>query len=235
MLTLARQIRGHEIMSAQMIDHQDAVKNLMAERYLLGELNASEQEAYEEHLFSCDVCFEHVKAGTEFVSHLRRMEMDEPVIVVPGFMARLMTSLRQPLTIVACALLACVSGLSVYQRGIITGLRQAQVMPTIFLSDGAKAGGTQEIRVAANSRFYLDFQLTQDENFSSYKGEILNESNHPADSFSISAEQAKDTIHVLLDSNKVGPGNYIVVVNGLSPDGRKTEVTRYRFHVLLKE
>jgi hypothetical protein len=40
-----------------MIDHQDAVKSLMAERYLLGELNAGEREAYEEHFFSCDACF----------------------------------------------------------------------------------------------------------------------------------------------------------------------------------
>ena len=50
-------------MSAQMIDHQDAVKSLMAERYLLGELNASEREAYEEHLFSCDACFDQFTAA----------------------------------------------------------------------------------------------------------------------------------------------------------------------------
>lgn len=64
-------------MSAQMIDHQEAVKNLMAERYLLGELNAGEREAYEEHLFSCNACFEQVKAGTEFIGHLRQMGADE--------------------------------------------------------------------------------------------------------------------------------------------------------------
>lgn len=218
-----------------MIDHQDAVKGLMAERYLLGELNASEREAYEEHLFSCDACFEQVKAGTEFVGHLRRMGAEEPVTVVPGFMNRLMTSLRQPLTVAACALLACVSGLSVYQRGIIAGLRQAQVMPSLFLSDGAKAGGTQQITVAANTRFYLDIQLLQSGDFSSYEGQILTESQHPKTTFSISAEQTKDTIHVLLDSDIVSSGSYIMVVNGLSPDGRKTEVTRYKFQVLLKE
>ena len=222
-------------MSAQMIDHQEAVKNLMAERYLLGELNAGEREAYEEHLFSCNACFEQVKAGTEFVGHLRQIGTEEPVAVVPGVMARLMTNLRQPLTVAACALLACVSGLSVYQHGIISGLRQAQVMPSLFLSDGAKAGGTQQIIVAANTRFYLDIQLLQSGGFSSYEGQVLTESQHPKTTFSISAEQSKDTIHVLLDSDKVGPGNYIMVVNGLSPYGRKTEVTRYKFQVLLKE
>src|SRR5579864_8034895 len=105
-------------MSAQMIDHQEAVKNLMAERYLLGELNAGEREAYEEHLFSCDACFDQVKAGTEFVGHLRQIGTEKAAAVMPGFLARLMTSLRQPMTVAACALLACISGLSVYQRGI---------------------------------------------------------------------------------------------------------------------
>jgi Putative zinc-finger len=223
-------------MSGQMIDHQEAVKNLMAERYLLGELNAGEREAYEEHLFSCDACFEQVKAGTEFVGHLRRMGTEEPrPALAPGFIARLMTSLRQPLMVAACALLACVSGLSVYQRGIIAGLRQAQVMPSLFLSDGAKAGGTQQITVAANTRFDLSIQLLQSGDFSSYEGQVLTESQHLKTTFSISAEQTRDTIHVLLDSSIVGPGNYLMVVNGLAPDGRKTEVTRYRFQVLLKE
>jgi len=226
-------------MSAQMIDHQDAVKSLMAERYLLGELKAGEREAYEEHLFSCDACFEQVKAGTEFVGHLRRMGGEEPVAVAPGFMARLMTSLRQPLMVAACALLACVSGLSVYQRGIIAGLRQAQVMPHTFLSDGAKAGGIQQITVAANARFYLDIQLVQSGDlsgdFSSYEGQVLTESQHLKTTFSISPEQSKDTIPVLLDSSLVVPGKYVMVINGLAPDGRKTEVTRFKFQILLKE
>jgi hypothetical protein len=223
-------------MSAQMIDHQDAVKSLMAERYLLGELNAGEREAYEEHLFCCDACFEQVKAGTEFVGHLRRMGPEEPrPALAQGFMARLMTSLRQPLTVVACFLLACVSGLSVYQHGIIVGLRQAQVVPSLFLSDGAKAGGTQQITVAANTRFYLDIQLLQNGDFSSYEGQVLTESQHVKTTFSVSPEQTEDTIHVLLDSSVVGPGNYLMVVNGLAPDGRKTEVTRYKFQVQLKE
>jgi len=223
-------------MSAQMIDHQDAVKSLMAERYLLGELNAGEREAYEEHLFSCDACFEQVKAGTEFVGHLRRIGTVDPVAdVTPGFMSRLMTSLRQPLTVAACALLACVSGVGVYQRGIIADLRKAQVTPNLILTDGAKAGGMKQLTVPANTRFYLDIQLVQSENFSSYEGEVLNESKHRGESFPISAEETKETIHVLLDSGKLGPGDYLLVVNGLTPDGRKTEVSRYRFQILLKE
>jgi hypothetical protein len=208
----------------------------MAERYLLGELNAGEREAYEEHLFSCDACFEQVKAGTEFVGHLRRIGTEEPrPALVPGFMANVMTNLRQSVTAAAFVLLACVSGLSVYQRGIIAGLRQVQVTPSLFLSDGAKAGGIQQIAVPANSRFGLSIQVLQSGDFRSYEGEVLTESQHLKQSFPISSEQTRETIHVLLDSGLMDPGNYLMVVNGLAPDGRKTEVARYKFQILLKE
>src|SRR5689334_19862756 len=122
-LTLACQTRDMN-MSAQMIDHQDAVKSLMAERYLLGELNAGEREAYEEHLFCCDACFEQVKAGTAFVSHLRRMGAKEPVAVAPGFMANVIRNLRQPVAVTALGLFLCASGIAVHQNAVITRLKE---------------------------------------------------------------------------------------------------------------
>ena len=50
-------------MNAKVIDHQEAIKNMMAERYLLRELSENERDAYEAHLFDCQACFEQVKAG----------------------------------------------------------------------------------------------------------------------------------------------------------------------------
>src|ERR1700686_2508210 len=187
-------------------------------------------------MFSCDDCFEQVKAGTEFVSHLRLMGTEEPQsALAAGFMSRFMASVRQPVTIAVCFLLIGVSGISVYQRRIIGGLRQAQVTPSFFLSDGAKAGGVKQLVLTPNTRFDLSIQLLQKGDFSSYAGQVLTESQQIKASFPISAEQTRDTIHVLLDSGVLGPGAYFMVINGLAPDGQKTEITRYRFQVLLKE
>jgi hypothetical protein len=223
-------------MNARMIDHDEAVKSLMAERYLLGELNAAEREAYEEHMFSCDACFDQVKTGTEFVSHMRRIGTEKPQFALAaGFMSRFLANARHVVTITACVLLIGVSGISVYQRRIIGGLRQAQVTPSFFLSDGAKAGGVKQLVLPPNTRFDLSIQLLQRADFSSYEGQVLTESQQVKASFPISAEQTRDTIHVLLDSGVLGPGNYIMVVNSLAPDGQKTEITRYRFQILLKE
>jgi hypothetical protein len=222
-------------MNARVIEHDEAVKSLMAERYLLGELNAMERDAYEEHLFSCDVCFEQVKAGTEFVGHLKRIGTEElhPAFVT-GFMARILTNLRQPATIVAYALLICVSGLSIYQYKTIAGLRRPQVTPGFFLSDGARAGGVKTLVVPADARFDLSIQLLQSGNFSAYQGQILDQSEHIKSSFPISVEQTQDTIHLLVDSSVLGSGSYFLVVNGFMPDGRKIEITRYSFQLQVK-
>ena len=223
-------------MNARMIDHDEAVKDLMAERYLLGELNAAERDAYEEHLFCCDACFHQVKAGTELIAELRHTGTEgAQVPLAPGFISRLLTSLRQPATIAAYALLICVFGINIYQQRVIGGLRRPQVTPSFFLSDGARAGGVKKLVLPPNTRFDLSIQLLQSGDFTSYQGQILDQSEHLKSSFPISSEQTRDTIHLLMDSSVMGPGTYFIVINGFMPDGRKTEITRYSFQLQPKE
>jgi hypothetical protein len=219
-----------------MINHDDAIKDLMAERYLLGELNTAERDAYEEHLFSCGPCFEQVKAGTEFVTHLRKIGTEVPQTpLLPGFMSRLMASARQPVTITVFGLLICVAGISINQQRTISGLRRPQVTPSFFLSDGARAGGEKTLVLPRNTRFDLSIQLLQSGDFNSYQGQLLDQAGHLKSSFQISPEQTKDTIHLLLDSSVLGPGSYSIVVDGFTPDGQKNEITKYSFHLQLKE
>jgi hypothetical protein len=223
-------------MNTRIINHDEAVKDLMAERYLLGELNTAERDAYEQHLFSCDACFEQVKAGTEFVGHLRQIgtEQLQPSLV-PGFISRIMTSLGQPVTIAACALLICVSVVSIYQQRTISGLRRPQVTPSFFLSDGARAGGMKKLILPPNTRFDVSIQLLQRGDFSSYQGQLLDQSGRQKSAFPISAEQIQDTIHLLLDSNSLKTGTYFIVVNGFTPEGQKAEITRYTFEFQSKD
>jgi putative zinc finger protein len=223
-------------MNARVINHDEAVNDLMAERYLLGELNTDERDAYEQHLFSCDACFDQVKAGTEFVSHLRHIDtQDAHAPLAPGFMSQLMTSARQFATMTAFILLICVAGISIYQQRTINGLRRPQVTPSFFLSDGARAEGVKTLVLPPNTRFELSIQLMQSGDFSYYQGQVLDQSGRLKWSFPISPEQTKDTIHLLLDSSVLAPGTYSIVVSGFTPDGQKTEITRYSFQLQSKE
>lgn len=221
-------------MNARMIEHEEAAKNLMAEQYLLGELTEGERDAYEEHLFSCQACFEQVKAGTELVSHLRQIG-PEAVSPVPSFVSRLMANVGQPFTMTALALLISVSAFTVYQHREIKGLKQPRVTASFILSDGARAGGVKKLLLSPDTRFDLGIQLLQPGNFTSYEGRIQTESGQLKASIPISAEQTKDTIHFSLDSGVITPGTYLIIINGLNPDGQKTEITQYNFQIEPKE
>jgi len=223
-------------MNTRIINHDEAVKDLMAERYLLGELNAVDREAYELHLFSCDACFEQVKVGTEFVTHLRHIGTEDPKApLAPGFIGRVMANARQYATMAAFTLLICVSGISVYQQRTISALRRPQVTQSFFLSDGAKAGGMKTLVIPPNTRFDVNIQVLQSGDFSAYQGQVLDQSGRLKFSFPISPEQIKDTVHLLLDSSLLRPGTYSLLVNGFTPDGQRTEITRYNFHLQSKE
>jgi Putative zinc-finger len=224
-------------MNARMMEHQEAIDNLVAERYLLGELSETDREAYEEHLFCCPVCFEQVKAGTEFVGQLRRMSGEQSAVptalAMPGFLAGL---LRQRVAAFACLLLIGVSGFSVHQYSVISALKRPQITQAFFLSEGAKGPAINQLTVRPNTRFGLDLQLLNPGDFSAYEARILSESGELKSApLPIPSGQARETIHIQLNSGDLGQGSYFIVINGLSPDGHKTEITRYSFGLLVQE
>jgi hypothetical protein len=222
-------------MNAGMMDHEEAIKNFTVERYLLGELTESDRDAYEEHLFSCPVCFEQVKAGTEFVGQVRQIGAEESRSAArPGLMG-VMSGLRQPVAAVALTLLFCAIGLNVYQGRMITASHRVQVAPAFILSDGAKAEGIKEVTVPKNTRFNLNFQLLKRGPYTRYEGQVVTESGKINHSFQVSVEQASEIINLLLDSGTMGEGIHQIVIQGVSADGKMSELTRYTFNFRLQE
>jgi hypothetical protein len=50
--------------------HEFSAKNLLPEKYLLGELHGADLEDFERHMWECETCFESVKAGQVFKQSL---------------------------------------------------------------------------------------------------------------------------------------------------------------------
>jgi hypothetical protein len=53
------------------MDHQSAVREKLAERYLLRELEGPERDSFEEHYFSCELCADDVRAAAQFIQGAR--------------------------------------------------------------------------------------------------------------------------------------------------------------------
>ncbi|HSY49755.1 MAG TPA: zf-HC2 domain-containing protein [Thermoanaerobaculia bacterium] len=55
-------------------EHQAAVKSMSAERYVLGEMEPAERDAFEEHFFDCAECSSDVRDETKIGAGVRRVE-----------------------------------------------------------------------------------------------------------------------------------------------------------------
>ena len=49
------------------MEHNEAIEQMVAERYLLGELTAEQRDAFEEHAFDCPECSLDLRAGAAFI------------------------------------------------------------------------------------------------------------------------------------------------------------------------
>lgn len=220
-------------MSTRMINHDEAVKDLMAERYLLGELNTADREAYEQHFFSCDACFEQVKVGTEFVTHLRHIGTEDPQApVVPGFMSRLMANARQPLTITMFGFLVFASGLAIRQSSEISHLKEPRAEIRSVLTGIAHGSSDANlIKVSRNSALSLNVEYMPKGEFISYRAQILSSSGKALHAVALPETQVGTTASIALPADALRPGQYSIVVFGRRSDGTQEEVGRGVFEL----
>jgi hypothetical protein len=221
------------MMNARMINHDDAIKNLMAERYLLGELNTAERDQYEEHLFSCDVCFEQVKAGTEFVSHLRHIDTVNPHDqLAPGFMSRTMASARQPLSITMFSFLLLMGGFAAHQSSEISHLKEPRPeIRSVLTGIAHGSSDTHLIKISRNSALSLNVEYAPKGEFISYRAQILSSSGKALHTVALPETQVGTTATIAMPADALKPAQYSIVVFGRRSDGTQEEVGRGAFEL----
>lgn len=225
-------------MNAKVIDHQEAIKNMMAERYLLRELSENERDAYEAHLFDCQACFEQVKAGTAFVSYIKRIG-EEPAIahIQPaGLLARLMTGLRQPVAAGAVALCVFAVGLNIYQYRELSQPKGPALERSYVLTGIAHGGESAKlIEVPAGSTLSLSLEYTPHGEFTAYGVRVLSESGSVKSSLSIPRDQVDGMAKVAIPANSLSAGKYSIIVWGRNNDGNESELARGAFELRFSE
>ena len=220
-------------MNTRIINHDEAVKDLMAERYLLGELNAVDREAYELHLFSCDVCFGQVKVGTEFVTQLRHIGTEDPKApLAPGFMGRLMANARQPIPVTMFGLLLMVGGFAVHQRSEISYLKEPRAEVRSVLT-GIAHGSSDitPVNASRNSALSLNVDYEPKGEFISYLVQVLSSSGKVLHTVALPETQVGTTASIVLPADALRPGQYSLVVFGRRSDGTQGEVGRGVFEL----
>ena len=215
------------------MDHNEAVRLQAAEKYLLGELPKEQHAAFEEHFFDCPACAEEMKATAAFMESARQVYREKvpETVEVKGLVPASPTTrgwfawLRPAFAIPVFAALLLFIG---YQNGVtIPNLKQAS--PGVVIGEGAKSfsllsadsrgEGTSAPKIAVGAR--EDFRLEVDmpgNSSTGYSCQIQDESGKVLASFTVSSEEAKNTVTRIIRGGSLKPGRYtIAIFKGQTP------------------
>jgi|SRR5581483_5709061 len=155
------------------MEHEQAVKNLAVESYLLGEMTSEEREAFEQHYFECPICADDVRSASQFIGEMKQvLEAGQP----PSPAARIPASrawasggwrgwFRPQVAAAAIAVLAVVAGFE--GLSVIPRLRQqlesasSPRLVTAYVLHPQTRGTPSIVNVAAGAPAILTLDLPE--------------------------------------------------------------------------
>jgi hypothetical protein len=226
------------------MDHSEAIRIKAAEQYLLGELTGDAREQYEEHFFTCQECAMEVQVGAAFLDNARevfRAAKDFVPVQRPEPRRWFDLFLRPAFAAPALALLALVV---TYQSTIViprlkTSLAQAtapQAIPSFSLiTENSRGGNPVTIHAPQNKPFSIYLDIPPDRHFLFYNCELQTASGNLEFALRVPAEEAKDTVQLLIPASRLQRGNHILVIRGGGPPqgsgAAEPEIARYTFNL----
>jgi hypothetical protein len=223
------------------MDHSEAIELRAVERYLLGELTAEQRDRFEEHFFGCLECAGDVRSGAALIDNARHVLKHEPApvqtVLAPSRGGRGWLGWLQPAWGFAAAVIVLAAILSYQNLITIPSLKHSAAQPQMLASfslvtAGSRGAGSTVIRAPKGHPFGLYVDIPARESFRYYTVDIQKESGERPIHVQVSAEQAKDTVQILVPGGALNPGNATLVIEGhAGQNGPATEVARYPFEV----
>ena len=214
------------------MDHQEAIGLSASERYLLGELSPLERDDFEEHYFSCHDCATEVRLTAQFMDGARRelvrsqtQQRARPAAGRSSVGDWLATLWKPAFLGPVAALLLLFVG---YQNVVVVPhlartvaqLRQPALLTAVSLiSADSRAVGRLQVNGRVDQPVLLAVDIPGQERFSSYVCELVTASGTVLWSIPVSSRQAHDTVSIGVPAGVLSPGDYSVVVKGLTAGG----------------
>ncbi|MGH9714356.1 MAG: zf-HC2 domain-containing protein [Candidatus Acidiferrales bacterium] len=224
------------------MDHSEATRIKASEQYLLGELTGDLREQFEEHYFDCQECALDLRAGAAFVDNAKDvLRAEKDLAKAPRADGRRWFDLflRPAYAVPAMALLALVVA---YQSTIViprlkTNLADATAPQTIpsfsLIAENSRGGSSLAIVVPQGKPFSIFLDIPPEKQFSSYNCELQTDSGTPEFEISVPAQEARNTVQLLIPASRLRPGKHVLVVRGgvatQVSGAAATEIARYTF------
>lgn len=226
------------------MDHAEALRLMMVERYLLNELPAPDRDEFETHFFDCQECTADLRTTAAFLDAAKRESQSAavpqrspstkrptaadkkawfsflwtPSFLSPAFALLLLVVIYQ--NVLVLPRLAADAGSD----------KNPEILPSLSLVN-SRGGAIASLTVSQGQSFLLPVDIPTTEQFSRYSCELVAPSGAMSWSLPVTAEEAKNTVSIRVPAERRLPGVYTLIVRGY-PDphrGSPVEITRYEF------
>jgi hypothetical protein len=226
------------------MNHQEALREMAVERYLLGELSGASLDSFEEHLFECSDCTMDVKAGVTFID-AARTELSAPLRVAapnrkytPAWTSWFTSPWTLGPALAACLLVLCFQTF-ISQPRMRQELAQMQapsvLNPLVLANAGARGDSIPEIIAPEHGSFVISLDVPGTGGFSSYLCSLHGPDGSLLWQTTVSPEQARDAVLINIPTGKTKEGLNTFLVQGLpisgTSNGRLEDLASYRFHL----
>ncbi len=219
-------------MNAKVTAHEEAIKNMLVERYLLGELSEDERDAFEAHFFDCPVCFDQIKSGTEFVSYLQRIGVEEePASSRHGIPSRLF---HPAFTMTIAAMFLCAFGFNLYQHSEIHRYQTPEVISVVTLQSASR-GEKRVVTASRKGNFELRVLFQPNPDLTSWKAAVVKDSGKEVVALPISDPQTNE-LQLRFNTEPFSSGSYKLIIQGVDRTKNSLEtVNEYPFDLQIKD
>jgi Putative zinc-finger len=225
-------------MNTRVMDHEEATRNLMAERYLLGELTEEERDSYEEHLFSCQDCFEQIKVGTELVSQIRQLGTEELAASASrvAWQQLIRRAFRPSPALAFAAMFLFITAYSAHQAVVIRQMNAPHTVAVFTVPPGARRGGISRVVTAPRKGdFELRVVYQPRPELTAYKARIEDETGKEIATV-LMGEPNTEELQIRLNPRLFHNGRYVLLVQAKEQTtGTPSDVGLYPFEFRLQD
>jgi len=221
------------------MNHEEAARLSLVEKYLLEELPPDLRDEFEEHYFDCQECAADLRATAVFLDtakeELKSFPIERPAAarVKKPWFSWLWTPAFVVPALAACLLVIAYQNVVTFPhfRNALAGMRAPEILPTVSLVGGNSRGDAAGPSIAAQNGqpFLVLVDVPTQDRFSSYTCLLYSPSGSLAWRVEVSAEAAKDTVSIGVPAGERAAGLYTLVVQGNAGGGNGVDLAHYRF------
>lgn len=226
------------------MDHADAMRLNATERYLLNELDKTQLEQFEEHMFDCQECALDVQSASMFLEHTKNILAEPtPQAVRPPAPASAKASspwfawLRPSIAVPVMAGLLFVvlfQNFVTYPQ-LKSALQEPQVMPWAAVNVGTWGSGGPTVTVKQGQSFLLFVRIPPETGYERYTADLLNPSGKLEWSLTFPAAAGQDQWPMQVPGSQREPGTYTLNIRGITAAGEIKDLGRTSFDLQIQK